>query len=86
MDREAELLALKKQSIILQTDIQIDPKIDKLLQYKVVIERMIELFNERIANTKMSPKLVKLTQETIKCKQVSLETVNILLNVKYTIN
>jgi hypothetical protein len=86
MDRETELLALKKQSISLQTDIQIDPKIDKLLQYKVVVQRMIELFNDRIINGKLTPKFVKLTQDTIKCKQISLEAINVMLNLKHSIN
>lgn len=78
MDREAELLALKKQSVALGTDIQIDPNIDKLLLYKTIIERMIVLFNDRIKfDTKLTKKLVAITNETIKWKQVALDQVNI---------
>jgi hypothetical protein len=72
-NREAELLALRKQSRELGDTIHKDQTIENLLKYKSITERMIVL------NDNLSSNIVDMTKETIKWKQITLNSINILI-------
>ena len=79
MEREAELLYLKKQSRELSAAIENNRTIENLLKYKSITERMIYLFNDRILNGNLTTKIIDMAKETIKWKQMTLDSINILI-------